>query len=116
MFRSKPPTGFTLIEVLIALTVFTIGVLAMAGSAARITQMLSAGRRDLAAAVAAGSRIESLHGRACQGVVSGEESRDRMVVRWTVTGLDARSRRVRVLVERPGRVEYVISTAVACTA
>ena len=114
--RLRATGGFTVIEILVALVVFTVGVLALAGSAARVTRVMTSGRRDLAAAAWASARIESLHGRGCQAVVSGEESREGMTFRWTVSDLDARSRRVRLFVERPGRVEYLISTAVACAA
>lgn len=106
--------GFALVEVLVALVVFTVGVLALAGSAARITRMVGAGRRDLAAAAAASARIETLYGLACDAVVSGEESRDRMTLRWTISALHTGSRHVLLYVERPGRVEYVVTTAIPC--
>ena len=56
----KPSSGFTLIEVLIALTVLAVGILALTGSSAAINRMLGRGKAETQAALAASRRMEAL--------------------------------------------------------
>ena len=58
MTRSE--RGFTLVEVLIAVVVLGIGVVALAGSAAMVTRMVGRGQSETRAAETATRRIESL--------------------------------------------------------
>jgi prepilin-type N-terminal cleavage/methylation domain-containing protein len=66
-------TGVTLVEVLIAIVVLGIGILALAGSSGLATRMIGSGRMETLAAVRAASRIELLRAAAnsttphCQG-------------------------------------------------
>jgi prepilin-type N-terminal cleavage/methylation domain-containing protein len=52
--------GFTLVEVLIAVVVLGIGVIALVGSSALVTRMVGRGRSETLAAQAANQRIETL--------------------------------------------------------
>jgi prepilin-type N-terminal cleavage/methylation domain-containing protein len=63
----KPaPAGFTLIEVLIALIVLGIGVLALAGSSAVVNRMIGRGKVETHAAALAAGRLEKLRLAAAQ--------------------------------------------------
>jgi prepilin-type N-terminal cleavage/methylation domain-containing protein len=53
-------SGFTLVEVLVAVTVLSVGVVAMAGSAAMVTRMIGRGKIDTRAAQLATQRVEAL--------------------------------------------------------
>jgi prepilin-type N-terminal cleavage/methylation domain-containing protein len=53
-------SGFTLIEVLVAVTVLSVGVIAMAGSAATVTRMIGRGKIDTRAAQLATLKMDSL--------------------------------------------------------
>lgn len=52
--------GFTLVEVLVAVVMLGVGVMAMASSAAMSTRMIGRGKMETRAAQAAGRRLETL--------------------------------------------------------
>jgi prepilin-type N-terminal cleavage/methylation domain-containing protein len=57
----KPTSpGFTLIEVLVAIVVLTVGIMALAGSSASVTRMIGRGKSETRAAQAATRRMEIL--------------------------------------------------------
>jgi prepilin-type N-terminal cleavage/methylation domain-containing protein len=53
--------GFTIVEVLVAVAVLSVGVLALVGSAALTTRMVGWGQQSTRAAQAAAARVERLH-------------------------------------------------------
>ena len=55
-----PRLGFTLIEVLVAILVLGVGVLALVGTSAGVTRMIGRGGVETRAAQAASSRMETL--------------------------------------------------------
>jgi len=55
-----PRPGFTLIEVLVAILVLGVGVLALAGTSAGVSRMIGRGKIETRAAQAASSRMETL--------------------------------------------------------
>jgi len=57
--------GFTLIEVIIAIIVLTIGVMGLATTAALVTRMIARGQRSAMAATFAAQRMELLRPAAC---------------------------------------------------
>jgi prepilin-type N-terminal cleavage/methylation domain-containing protein len=57
--------GFTLIEVIIAIIVLTIGVMGLATTAALVTRMIARGQRSAMAATFAAQRMEQLRPAAC---------------------------------------------------
>src|SRR5205807_3781590 len=56
----RPESGFTVVEVLVAMIILTVGALALVQSAAGVTKMLRYGRLGTRAAVVASTRLESL--------------------------------------------------------
>lgn len=52
--------GFTIIEVMIALVILAVGVLALLGASGMVTRMIGAGRHSTAAVEVATQRLESL--------------------------------------------------------
>jgi type II secretory pathway component PulJ len=86
--------GYTLIEIIVALLLFTIGGLAMVSTSALIARATSAdGIRERAGTTAA-SRLEIL-GVECQRAVSGRETLQQIESEWSVLPLD--SARISVL-------------------
>jgi Tfp pilus assembly protein PilV len=80
--------GFTIIEVLIAITVIMIGVLALVGSGALVVKMLSRGSRATRAAFYAQEHSERLRATPCQLLSSGSQSyTGNYTVTWTVQNL-----------------------------
>jgi prepilin-type N-terminal cleavage/methylation domain-containing protein len=92
---SKPGSrGYTLIEVIIALLLFTIGGLALVSTSALIARATNAdGIRERAARIAA-SRLEILSIE-CRGAVGGRETSQQVESEWSVTPID--SARIKVI-------------------
>jgi prepilin-type N-terminal cleavage/methylation domain-containing protein len=57
---TRTRSGFTLVEVLVAVTIMTVGVVAMAGSTATVTRMIGRGKIDTRAAQLATQQMEVL--------------------------------------------------------
>jgi prepilin-type N-terminal cleavage/methylation domain-containing protein len=57
---SRSDSGFTLVEVLVAMVVLSVGIIAMAGSTAMVTRMIGRGKVETRVAQAAARRIEML--------------------------------------------------------
>jgi prepilin-type N-terminal cleavage/methylation domain-containing protein len=118
-------SGFTLVEVLIAVTVLGIGILALAGSSSMVTRMIGRGKTETHAALMASARMEMLRAAAqsttprciAPGFASGGSvllggARDA----WAVPPSGA-VRRVRVTVTYPtvrGVRSSVLETAIQC--
>lgn len=84
-------SGFTLIEVLVAVTILAVGVVAMAGSSAAVTRMIGRGKTDTRAAQLATLKADSLRLVAysttprCTALANGgPATTDRVSLSWTV--------------------------------
>ena len=85
--RTRPTEGFTLIETIIALVLFTVGGLALAGTSAAVGRGLNTNAvRERAARIAA-SRLEILAAE-CNRATSGRESIEHVESSWTISYLD----------------------------
>ena len=89
---TRARSGFTLIEVLVAVTMLTVGVVAMAGSTATVTRMIGRGKIDTRAAQLATRRMEELRRIAystsprCTLLANGASAANgNVTVSWTVT-------------------------------
>jgi prepilin-type N-terminal cleavage/methylation domain-containing protein len=67
-------TGFTVVEVLVALVVFAIGALGFAAEIAVLTRLLAQGHRAAAVTQAATSRLERLQANGCRARADGGET------------------------------------------
>jgi prepilin-type N-terminal cleavage/methylation domain-containing protein len=56
----RSDSGFTLVEVLVAIVVMTIGLIALVGTSAMVTRMIARGKVETRVAQAASHRIETL--------------------------------------------------------
>jgi prepilin-type N-terminal cleavage/methylation domain-containing protein len=56
----RSASGFTLVEVLVAIVVLSIGLIALVGSSAMVTRMIGRGKVETRVAQAASQRIEAL--------------------------------------------------------
>jgi prepilin-type N-terminal cleavage/methylation domain-containing protein len=65
--------GFTVVEVLVALIVFAVGILGFAAETASLTRALARTRRAAIASIAASARLERLRLTACDMPVDGAE-------------------------------------------
>ena len=76
--------GFSLIEVMIAVVMLTVGVLALAGTSARVVRLISQGGRLGGASLVAEGRFEMLRATACASLASGSTVEGPYTVVWTV--------------------------------
>ena len=80
---SRSAAGYTLIEVVVALLLFTVGGLALVATSAVIGRELSANALREHAGRIAGTRLEIL-GAACHGATGGSETLGRIESSWSV--------------------------------
>lgn len=121
--RSSSERGFTVIEVLIAVTVLSVGVLAMLQSSAGVTGMLRDGRQRSRAVAIATTRLETLRQQAisttptCTALSGGSATTaGRFQESWTVSG-SGFSRSVVVTVSYPlgtHSSSQTVRTAILC--
>jgi type IV pilus modification protein PilV len=76
--------GFTIVEVLIAVLILSVGLLALVGSAAVTTRMISQGQRYSQASALANERFEILRSQTCAAMTNGSATQGRFTVTWTV--------------------------------
>ena len=84
-------SGFTLVEVLVAVTILAVGVVAMAGAAGTVTRMIGRGKIDTRAAQLATQQVENLRRIAystaprCTALANGgPQLTDHVSLSWTV--------------------------------
>ena len=117
--------GFTIIEVIIAIIVLTVGLLGLVSSAALVTRMIARGQRSAVASTFAAQRMERLRPAACIAAqrVGGTEtlSRGSTVVAtntWTFTNGSGQTFRIQVIttyltVKNRSRTD-TLETSVSC--
>jgi type IV pilus assembly protein PilV len=76
--------GMTLIEVIIAIIVMSIGIMGLAGTASYVAQQMGGGNALTIAAALATKVSDSLSARRCSALVSGNQTKRGVTVTWTV--------------------------------
>ncbi|MGH7703851.1 MAG: type IV pilus modification PilV family protein [Gemmatimonadales bacterium] len=121
---TNPNRGFTIVEVMVAIIVLSIGILAYIGSFANSSRLLGRGRGDTNVALVASRRLEILRNMAkiasppCTGLAGGTATYARYNISetWTVTG-SGFTRTAQVIVSRSvtsGAVPDTFTTLIAC--
>jgi len=97
-------SGFTLVEVIVAILVLGVGLLGLLGAAASTIRVIGEGDRAVAAAYHAGGRMDQLTAQGCDDAASGSETVDGVyLLTWSVAGDSAsRVRPIMVTAEYPG--------------
>lgn len=95
--------GFSIIEVLVAVLILTVGVLGLASTAALVTRMIGQGQRFSQANALANERFEILRTQRCSAMAAGSGTSGPYSFAWAVdsTGLGVKGRRIRVIVRSP---------------
>jgi prepilin-type N-terminal cleavage/methylation domain-containing protein len=116
-------SGFTIIEVLVAVTILAVGVVALAGSSATVTRMIGRGKSDTRAAQLGTRQVEALRLIAystaprCTALADGgPQTTDNVTVSWDVT-VNGTGRDVEVSVSYPapgGTRTEVLTTYIEC--
>ena len=79
-------SGFTIIEVLIAITMLSIGLLGMLGATGATIRVLGENDRMVTATYLATQRLERLEALGCDAATSGSETQLGINVVWRVAG------------------------------
>jgi len=77
--------GFLLIEVVVAVLMVTVGLIALAATAGAVARMAGQGQRRGGAGIAAASRLEVLRSGGCASLAGGRDSAGAYLLQWTVT-------------------------------
>jgi|SRR5690242_10508759 len=90
--------GFTLVELMVAVMVMTVGILGLASTAAVVMRMMHGGVRQTLAANVVAARFETRRKKRCDSLSSGSSSTRGIAEDWTVSsGGTATGRRPRPL-------------------
>jgi len=101
--RRSPRAGFSLIEVIVALVVLTVGLLGLAAGTGWMIRTVQFGQIETARSTALQSAVESVRAVPFASMASGSETYGEHAVEWTLGGGDQRSRVVQFVVSGPGR-------------
>ena len=96
----KNERGFTIVEVLVAVMILTVGLLGLVTTAALVTRMIGQGQRQTEAAALAADRFEQLRSVPCAALADGSSTQGGFTVAWRVAGA-ADSRDIDVIVTSP---------------
>jgi len=83
--RQRSRHGFTIIELMIAIVVLSIGVLGLAGTSAMVSRMIGGAAQQTIAANVAASRFERMRSRQCSAITSGSAALRGTTETWTVS-------------------------------
>ena len=81
---SRYRRGLTLIEVIVAILLFSVGGLGMAAASAAIARQMTLSLLRSRAASIARTRDEQAHALGCSGISSGSETKQGIISRWIV--------------------------------
>lgn len=98
--------GFTILEVLIAVMILTVGLLGLVSTAALVTRMIAQGAWYSEASTRATRQFENFRSRwtgtGCAGAANGSSASDGFTLTWTVTSAaGGRARQVQLVVQSP---------------
>lgn len=87
--QCRKTSGFTIVEVLVAIVIMALGVLGLAGTASSVSRLIGGGAQQTIAANIALSRFEKLRSSTCAGIVSGTATTRGMTEHWIATASSA---------------------------
>ena len=96
--------GFSLVEVMIAITLLGVAIMSLAGAATLGLAQMGKARQDLQYSADLQQVADSLVGVGWNRVASGSSTIRGRPVSWTVTTATASSQQVDIIVERRGQV------------
>lgn len=117
--RNRSRSGFTLVELIVAMLMLTIGLLGLAGVGAVVLKQMKGGTYQTIAASIAQSRFEQFEGDPCASITSGSATVRGMAETWTTAVVGLRAMTIRDTVSFVGTngitKKVGIHTVVACT-
>ncbi len=110
-------TGFTLVELIVAMLLLTIGLLGLAGVGGVVLKQMNGGSAQTVATSIAQSRFEELEGDPCVAIVGGSGTVRGMSEKWTVGALGLRAKTVYdtvTVITKADTSKIGIHTVVSC--
>ncbi len=94
--------GFTITEVVVAVVVLGVGLVALAASSGLAARLMNLGELEARAAIAAGEHLDLLASVPCVQITAGAAQHGRLLVEWSVeSALGGATRSVTILVHDP---------------
>lgn len=103
LIPSNSNRGFSLVEVMIAISLLGVAIMSLAGAATLGLAQMGKARQDLQYSADVQQVADSLIGVGWNGVASGSSTIRGRPVSWTVTTASASSQKVDIIVERRGQ-------------
>jgi prepilin-type N-terminal cleavage/methylation domain-containing protein len=98
----KGERGFTIVEVLVAIMILSVGIMGLVTTAGLVTRMIGQGQRYTEASALANERVELLRTSQCAAVGSGSETRGAYQISWRVVAVAGdKGRSIQVTVQSP---------------
>ena len=94
--------GFSLVELIVAMVILSVGVLGLAATTAAFALQVTLGDVKTERTAALQAVVEGLRAADYESVGSGSETSGRYGVTWAVTDSTGRSKLVRVITDGPG--------------
>jgi prepilin-type N-terminal cleavage/methylation domain-containing protein len=107
--QTESREGFTLVEVLVAMTLLSVAMMSLASAAALGLSQLGKARQDLQYAADVQQVTDSLVGKGWNNLSNGSSSIRGRPVSWSVLTLSPSSQRVNVLVTRKGQANATLT-------
>ena len=103
--QAEKNLGFSLVEILVAVTLLAVAMMSLAGAAALGLSQMGKARQDLQYSADVQQIADSLVARGWNKVASGSSTIRGRAVSWTVTTISPNSQKVDVLVTRRGQAQ-----------
>ena len=100
--------GFSLVEILVAVTLLGVAMMTLAGAAALGLAQMGKARQDLHYSADVQQVADSLVGLGWNNVASGSSAIRGRAVSWTVTTVSPNSQKVDVVVTRQGQAQTAL--------
>ena len=100
--------GFSLVEVLVAMTLLSVAMMSLAGAAALGLSQMGKARQDLQYSADVQQVTDSLVGVGWNKVTNGSVTIRGRAVNWTVSTLSPNSQKLNVLVTRRGQAQTTV--------
>lgn len=101
--KPQPNRGFSLVEVMVALSLLSVVMMSLAGAAALGLSQMTKARQDLQYSADVQQVADSLVGLGWNNVTTGSSNIRGRPVSWTLATLSPNSQKLTVVVERRGQ-------------
>lgn len=85
--RRRGRDGVTMIELMVALAIVSVGVFGLAGGATLVTRLMGGGTQQTRAALVANAHIENFRSMTCSSVSNGADTVRSIISSWTTAAV-----------------------------